>query len=309
MQTEMVTMSTSIPARVLVVGEGDGLSGAAMEAEAAGHEVLRAPDLHRALGVVSEEQPDVVIVEAPDGAVDEVLQFCDTMRNYTRTIVFLLYRPPVTESMRKKALRAGVWHVTETPVDPEELLLRIDLAVSVRRDTERVTTYSLVDAETGLYNSAGLARRTRELSAEAMRTRTTLACIVISAVIEGVSATRLAAARSAEVLRTLGRLSDIVGRVGPTEYIVLAPATTSEGAAQLARRLAVAYRVALVHALPKAAEVRTQAGYSAMANLAYAPLESADILARASAALRGGPGAPYFKWLHTADLETRTLPS
>jgi hypothetical protein len=97
--------------------------------------------------------------------------------------------------------------------------------------------------------------------------------------------------------------------VGPLEYIVLAPATTSKGAEQLARRLALAFRVALIQALPREAHVRTQAGYSAMANLAYAPIESADILSRASAALRGGRGAPYFEWLNPTELDARVSQS
>ena len=299
-------MPTHATARVLMVGDSAGMIEVARGAEASGHDVLRSTDPRGAIAVVSSEQPDVVVLDAPRGTDETILEFCGTLHDFSRTIVFLLCQAPVTDAMRKKALRAGVWHVAELPLDAEELSLRIGLAVGLRRENERAGANALVDVETGLYNKAGLARRTRELSAEAMRTRASLACIVISATIEGVEATRFAAARSAEVLRTLGRLSDIVGRVGPLQYVVLAPATTSEGAAQLARRLALAYRVALIHALPKGAEVRTQAGYSSMANLAYAPLESADILARASAALRGGRRAPYYEWLETGELETRS---
>ena len=298
---------TSTPARVVSVGRA-GIADAAIDVEVAGHEVLRVSNLDRALAVIVAERPDVVIVETSADDARDVLAFCGLVRDHAaaHTAVLLLEPPPVTEVMRKEAWRAGVWHIMETPVDAEELCLRIDLAVAVRREADRALASSLVDVETGLYNAVGLARRTRELSAEAMRTHAALACIVIAASVDGAAATRAAAARSAEVLRTLGRLSDIVGRVGPLEYVVLAPATTASGAAQLARRLAVAYRVALVHALPEDAQVRTQAGYCSLSNLAYAPLEAADILSRATTALRSGRAAPGFEWLNLVDAEART---
>ncbi|HEX7937397.1 MAG TPA: hypothetical protein VF483_00305 [Gemmatimonadaceae bacterium] len=306
----MGTASTSLsaPARVLIVSESLGDASVVLDVEAAGHDVIKVIDHQHAIEVIGELHPDAVIVEATAGTEIPTLELCRVVREHAGaswSAVFLVEEGPVSEAMRKEAWRAGVWHILESPVDPEELSLQIDLAVGVRRDAERAHTLSLVDAETGLYNSAGLARRTRELSAEAMRTRTALACIVISATVKGAAATRSAAARSAEVLRTLGRLSDIVGRVGPLEYIVLAPATSEEGAAQLARRLAVAYRVALIHALPAGAQVWAQAGCCSLANLGYAPLESADILSRASNALRSGPAAPNFEWVNFAEAEAQ----
>jgi hypothetical protein len=138
-----------------------------------------------------------------------------------------------------------------------------------------------------------------------MRTHATIACIVITSVVDGAATPRSAAARSAEVLRTLGRVSDVVGRVGPLDYIVLAPATKEKGAAQVARRLAMAFRIALIQALPAGAYVRTQAGFCTLGDLAYAPLDSGDILGRAIAALRGGRAAPHFEWVNPLDLNPR----
>jgi PleD family two-component response regulator len=303
--------ATGTPARVLLVGAGDLMTTVAGEVEAESHDVLRARDFEAGLTLALQQHPDVIAIHAPNGPDRETLDFCYRLRERAGPAlgpVLLADSPPVSDELKKSALRAGVWHVLEAPIDSEELLLRIEVATAARREAERAFTTSLVDSETGLYNSAGLARRTRELSAEAMRTHSALACIVLSASTEGEEVSRTAAARSAEVLRTLGRLSDVVSRVGPCEFIVLAPGTSAKGAAQLARRLAVAYRVALVHALPAGTTVRTDAGFSSLGNLSYSPMDSADIMARASTALRVGRAAPHFDWINQSDLDRRATP-
>jgi PleD family two-component response regulator len=311
METAIETIPGALraSARVLTVGHGKGIADAVAGVEAAGHSVFRVNRAEEALDTISVDKPDVVIVESFDGTEAETLEFCAAVRESAAPpppAVFLLSQPPVTDTMRKEAWRAGVWHIAVAPADPEELLLRVDSAVAARRDADRAVASNLVDPETGLYNAAGFARRTREVSAEAMRTHSTLACVVITSDVQGAVASRNATARSAEVLRTVGRVSDIVGRVGPMDYAVLAPATKEAGAASLARRLAMAFRVALIQALPAGAYVRTQAGFCTMPNLAYEPLDPAEILARAMAALRVGSRAPYFEWVDPLDINPRT---
>jgi GGDEF domain-containing protein len=201
------------------------------------------------------------------------------------------------------ALEAGVWHVSVKPLDIDELMLRVRIYVSARRDANRASTASLVDVETGLYNAAGLARRSRELSSEAARRRTDLAIVAIGADIGAASLPADAALMYGEILRNTGRPYDVIGRLGPTEFVVLAPATGSSGAARFARRLGAAFRTALMKTLPAGANVRVRAGFSALRTLAFTPSEPMEMVSRAAAALRTGTRSPDLAWLSQSEIE------
>jgi len=90
-----------------------------------------------------------------------------------------------------------------------------------------------------------------------------------------------------QVLKTAGRVSDVFGRLGATEFAVLAPATDPVEATRLAERLVGAIESTTERAQP-GSHVRVRAGYEAVANVGYAPIKPMDLLIRASAALRRG---------------------
>ena len=105
------------------------------------------------------------------------------------------------------------------------------------------------------------------------------------------------------MLRNVGRLSDIVGRLGPSHFLIVAPATGSAGAARLARRFATGFRPAIAQSLPPDAHARVRAGFTALPNLAYSPVDPTDILARAAVALRDGELSADFEWLSPAEVQ------
>src|SRR6266704_3586873 len=72
-----------------------------------------------------------------------------------------------------------------------------------------------------------------------------------------------------------GRRSDAIGRVGQGEFAVVAPGTDAVGAVKLAERFR--------RAMPTP-ELR--AGYDAVGNVRYTPVEPKDLLARAARALQ-----------------------
>src|SRR5437879_4901710 len=112
------------------------------------------------------------------------------------------------------------------------------------------------------------------------------------------------------------RLSDVVGRLSPTEFAVLAPGTDAAGARRLAERLASTVQ-ASAGGMPTPAadpgaqplaQLRVRCGYEAVANVGYAPIEPVDLLVRASTALRTGR-AEGGSWLRRFDDGASTTPT
>jgi hypothetical protein len=102
----------------------------------------------------------------------------------------------------------------------------------------------------GLYNETGLARRSEELAAFTARHGMPLACAVFRPLEGGLNGT--AADRLAVAFRNAGRVSDAVGRTGPTEFTVFAPATDETGAEGLVQRI--------TDAVARSAAVKLRAG-------------------------------------------------
>jgi len=112
----------------------------------------------------------------------------------------------------------------------------------------------------------------------------------------GTLRTAAVVAQCAQALSKRARLSDVVGRLGPREFAVLAPATGPDGAVKLAHRM-VQWVTAALATDPQAPSVRMRAGYDAVVNVAYEPLDPAALLLRAATALRGARsgGADWLK--------------
>src|SRR2546421_59656 len=164
-------------------------------------------------------------------------------------------------------------------IDPLDGYLRWKLDVTRARDGD-----GLADG-TGLYTLPGLALRAQELMLQAFHHAASLACVALA---PGAGAVDLVAG----VLSAMGRRSDAIGRVGPDEFAVVAPGTDRAGAVLLAERVACAVRAAARDGeLPG-----LRAGYDAVANARYAPIEPKNLMGRATSALRvaktdgGGPG-------------------
>jgi diguanylate cyclase (GGDEF)-like protein len=144
---------------------------------------------------------------------------------------------------RLSALRAGAWDLLVHPLDGEDLLLRLNAFARAKHASDRAREAGLVDQVTGLYNLRGFAQRARELGAHVARMGSPLACVVVVAEPADPTAEDGAGAvavRLAELLRHLGRSSDVIGRVGESEFAVLAPGAGSVSAATLAQRLTAA---------------------------------------------------------------------
>src|SRR5207245_2444179 len=99
----------------------------------------------------------------------------------------------------------------------------------------------------------------------------------------------------------------VIGRLGATEFAVLAPGTDAEGARRLAERLASSVSAATITPAGAPPAVRMRCGYEAVANVGYAPIEPVDLLVRAAAAVRTGK-VDSATWLRRFD-EAATPPA
>ena len=268
----------SRPPRVLIASDQDhNLRELESLLGKSGYSVLRlyagAPVLERARDV----RPDVILLDARLADRDS-LELSHALRDdpllCTSTPILLLTPGHPTPRDHQAALRVGIWELFSLPLNPDELLPTLDSYVRAKIDADRVPRANMVDDLTGLYTSVGLARRARELIFQASHHNTSAACVVFAPVLEGEP--------SVELLQLLGRTfqaggrrSDAIGRVGQGEFAVVAPGTDAVGAVKLAQRFR--------HAMPTP-ELR--AGYNAVGNVRYTPVEANDLLAHAARALQ-----------------------
>ncbi len=265
-----------------------------------GYAILRAYTGKQALERAFSSQPDLIILDTDLPDIDG-LEVCQTLRNDPRishsTPILITSPGHPTRQKRLAALRAGAWDYLGSTLDGEELPLRLDAYVRAKLDADRAREESLLDQITGLYNIRGLARRARELGSQAFRHHEPFACVVFAPIFENGDsdepAITAAVERLARALRDTGRVSDAIGRLGPTEFAIIAQGTDKDGAVRLAERLA--------HAVQAAQEggpaFRMCAGYDAVQDYHDAPIEPSDMLVRATMAMRLSRAEPAGTWI------------
>ena len=213
-----------------------------------GYVVLKAFTGRQAMDLSSKVSPDAILLarHLPDADGIELmraLKATATVHGTTPIIITASAAPGNAE--RLQALGAGAWEVLEHPFDPNELLLRLDTFVQAKQEADRMRDEGLTDPTTGFYNVRGVLKRTKELSADAVRFGRPLTCIAF-----GTRGTRASdvperterdddslARRVSQALRDVTRTSDAVGKLGEDEFVVVAPGTERDGARRLADRI------------------------------------------------------------------------
>jgi PleD family two-component response regulator len=261
----------------------------------AGYAILRAHTGREALRRALAVRPDLVILdlELPDLRGPEVCRRLRADPRIARTTPILIaHSAPPIRQQRLEALRAGAWDLVVLPIDAGEFLLKVSAYVRAKIDVDRARHESLLDESSGLYNARGTLRRATELASDAYRHRKALACIVFAADADPVrglgsgeeEASERATSRLAASFKRLGRTSDVVGRLGRSEFVVIAGSTDAEGARNLAERM---LREA-EHGGEEdgVARVQLRAGCFAVPDYREAHLQPVDLLVRATLALR-----------------------
>ena len=289
-----------IPARpplVLVASEHDW-SSRSLESilKPSGFAVVRVASGRQAIDMARNARPDAVILDwkLPDiGGVQVCRALQRTSEFPAATPIIVTSADAGGRSQRLEAYEAGAWLFCSQPLDVEALLLQLRTFIQARREADRLREQSLVDDQTGLYSFRGLAQRAREMGADAFRRQTALACVVIApSPSPSQSEDPGQAGRAArlveyfaEIYRKCGRLSDAVGRLGPLEFAVIAPATSPSGAVRLAQRLQSVIESTPLFMDDEPHTVNIRVGYCAVVNFAESPVDAVEMLLRATTAL------------------------
>jgi PleD family two-component response regulator len=203
---------------------------------AAGFRVVHAHDEQETLEQVHGRHPHAIVLDV--GIAPPGYGLCRTLRSAALATPIALITTGLPNPSRDdvlEAMRAGAWDFRGTPLDTEDLAARLCAWVEPKLELDRVSEECLVDRVSGLYNALGLARRAEELAAVATRHGLALACMVFRPAIALPS--RSASDRLALTFKSVGRVSDAVGRTGRDEFAVFAAAGNSWAAKRLVDRL------------------------------------------------------------------------
>src|SRR6267143_2070205 len=265
-------------------------------AERRGYMVRRAHTGAQALEQAHAAPPDIVVLDESLTDMD-AFAACRALRDDPHvgpgTPLLLITTQRPSSPQHHAALRAGVWEFLRHPFNTEEIGAKLDTYVLLKLDSDRARRDTSVADASGFYTVRGLALRAHELTLQAFHHAEPLACVALAPV-TGDGQNAGAVDLLAQVLRATGRRSDAIGRVGPGEFAVIAPGTDRGGAVLLAERLARAVTTAAGQGT-RAPGLR--AGYDAVGNARYTPIEPKNLLARATTALRAAKGQGGPNWI------------
>jgi diguanylate cyclase (GGDEF)-like protein len=88
------------------------------------------------------------------------------------------------------------------------------------------------------------------------------------------------------IVRSAGRVSDAIGRVGQNEFAIVAPSTPASGAVRLVERMREKIEAASVAIGGSEQPIKIRAGYAAVGDMAESPVEADEMLLRAMRALQ-----------------------
>ncbi|HEX8716320.1 MAG TPA: response regulator [Gemmatimonadaceae bacterium] len=262
-----------------------------------GYAVLRAYTGKQVIELARTAQPDLVIVDfrLPDmGAIEVCRSLYGDPHFSSSTPIVVTTSGAADRDKRLASHRAGAWEFVGQPIDGEALLLKLDAFMRSKREADRLRSESLLDPITGLYNMRGLVRRAREISAEAQRLRAPISCVAFSPLPASVDHadrpfnghTELVVEHLSALVRRSGRVSDAIGRIGPTDFAIIAPATGRPGAVRMMERLQEMIDAEPPSPGDPACAVKIRAGYCAVPDFSESSVDAVEMLLRATAALR-----------------------
>jgi diguanylate cyclase (GGDEF)-like protein len=197
---------------------------------AEGYEVLRAFTGGQAVERALDSRPDLIILDTqlPDISGPEV---CRQLRNHPAVgwsvPVIITTAGSNGRNRVAEAMEAGAWDFATQPFDGPILLARIRTFLQSKAAYDASRADATLDSATGLYNRRGLSLRLHEVWADARRRREPITCLVISAhppeVVEALASAEETALSVAHALKSSVRTSDVVARLSPLDFAVMAP--------------------------------------------------------------------------------------
>ena len=248
-------MSASAEPSALVLVAEDSLVVRALlrrQLEEYGHRVVEAGDGEEALALCRQHEPDVILldVEMPKLDGHGVLAALRASPELADTPVVFLTARATTEDI-VEGLRLGAHDYLRKPFEPAELLARVSAAARVKtlqdqlRDRNiELDAMSRTDALTGLPNRRETHERMVAAASTGRRQGQPTSVLMIDIDhfksindAHGHQGGDIVLRAVAALLEAACRAEDSAGRWGGEEFVVIAPLTGSEGAAQLAERI------------------------------------------------------------------------
>lgn len=252
------------PAPVVLVADDDELVRRIVlrTLERAGFQVIAAADGEEALLLLREVHPDVLLLDIVMPGLDGY-EVCRRVRAAGPTappVIFLTSRASTEE--RVVGLDSGAVDYVVKPFDPLELVARVRAAIRTKSLVDTLAESAGIDGLTGLLNRGQLDVRLGEAIAFACRYGKPLSCAMVDLDDFKLVNDRLGHAAGDECLQAVSRLlrnavrgSDVVGRYGGDEFVLLLPDTDVEGACALGEKL-----LRLLAALAAPVPVRASVG-------------------------------------------------
>jgi len=178
--------------------------------------------------------PDLIILEGKTEEVEDILV-------RTKIPAPLLI---VTDKILEIMVRAEAYDYTLTPVNYEELMIRIANMLKIKELKDTIKIVSSTDELTGLYNRTCLHQRLEEELSRAKRYNLPLSTILLDIDffkvvndIYGYSWGDVLLKQVTEIIKRRARKEDILTRYGDEEFILVLPNTNEENAYIFAERI------------------------------------------------------------------------
>ncbi len=245
-----------------------------------------------AIRLYRAEKPDIVLLDVLMPNVDGY-KLSKLLKADAGFVPIIMLTALDDVGAKRRGLAAGADEFLTKPVDPIDLKIRVSSMLRIRRlaqDLEeanrRLETLAGLDPLTQLPNRRILKQRLEQEFSRANRHHRPLSCLMIDVDhFKRVNDDRGHLVGD-EVLIRVGstiastiRKSDLAGRYGGEEFLVIAPETTASGASNLGERLRQAIGSAPLGTLPR---VTVSIG---IATTALAPMAAEDLVLQADGAL------------------------
>lgn len=224
---------------LVLVADDDGVTRAMVTAwlRGAGFDVVAARDGDEALRVASDQQPDLLLVDVTMPGLDgyAVCRAIQAASAVPPPVIFLTAH--ATTTARVAGLDAGAVDYIVKPFEQSELLARVRAALRTKAVRDGFVEQATRDGLTGLLNRREIDLRADAAVKLAARHGRSLSCLMADLDNFKPINDRFGHAAGDDVLQEAARrilsacrVSDVVGRYGGEEFLVLLPETDAEDA-------------------------------------------------------------------------------
>jgi two-component system cell cycle response regulator len=231
---------------LVLVADDDGVTRAIVSSwlKGAGYAVIAAADGDQALQLARDQHPDLLLVDVTMPGRDGY-EVCRAIQAESATPPPVIFLTAHTQTdARVAGLDAGAVDYIVKPFANEELVARVRAALRTKAVHDGLAERAARDGLTGVFNRRELDTRAGQAVALADRHKRPFSCLLLDLDhfkqindTHGHAAGDTVLRESAQRICDASRISDIVGRYGGEEFVVLLPETDGAAAVVTADKL------------------------------------------------------------------------